>query len=473
MHLRTNHFLNCDRQQEIKQVEYNFLYFAGIFVAVAFFLLLLVCTAELMSNNQGAQFFKLGVGVFLISCICIFILIVIYTHKHSYWGVLFAGMTCDAVGMTFMCVVLLLCIYASPAARGFIFTLASLLSPMQDLGRLHAGSNVLPSLVVNDTSIRDGYATLTTFAQQTILNHQTSCTGRTFIVAKFSGMGMAALMHYYGVVLARALNEDKIFAWGDAACADFFGGNCRGLFLDEHTCLVTRDAIAEVVTDVTQLNGVPVPRVFADVLTELHPSMTGLQLRYWWRTQSVTYLMRFNPQTQAAINTMRADPAVHPVLGGVIPAQTINIQMRRGDKFDEMGIPPVQKYIARAEQLFNDMPFSYSRWVFITGDELESLEYAAQLAREKNWGAIYSIFPRMGKGFVMSKIKEFGWTINVTIANLMDLDMSKECSAWLGTRTSGWSRLFDEFRCTRVPKCQNIYIEIGSLPSGKYSLVEI
>jgi hypothetical protein len=459
-----------------KQSIFDFFYYAGILVASALVLLIMICSAELLSMSAGSRFFRVTIAVVSVLCFMVLMIVLIFTFKKHYWTVFLAGITCDVVGLCVLCIAMILCIYASPYARGLIFLIISYLSPMNDVGTLQSGTGILPSMVVNDSSLIQGYATLTLFAQTAILKHQSECNGKQFIVANFNGVGMAALMHYYGIVLARAMEENKIFAWGDTACSDFFGDNCRVFFMNEHNCIgnVTDPIkIAEFVTDVTTLVGVSVPSVFRDRLAIMHPSMTALQLKYWWRTQSATYLMRLNPQAQADINAMRADPAVHPVLSGVIPPQTINIQMRRGDKYDEMGIPSVQKYIDRAEQLFNDMPFSYSRWVFITGDELESLQYADQLARERNWGSIYSIFPRMGKGFVMSKIKEFGWNKNVTLANLMDLDMSKDCSAWIGTRTSGWSRLFDEFRCTKVPKCPNVYIEIGSLPSGKYSMIEI
>ena len=459
-------------EADSQRVKVNFCFFAGILIAATLLFVVIICLAELAGNHQGAFFFKLAVWVCSAGCVLVLVLVLMYTGNHEYWSILFAGMTCDITGLFIFSVALVLFVHASPYVRGVMFMIIQSLDPMHDIGQLQDGSGILPSLAVDDTSLRDGYATLTSFAQNTIQDHQTACHDAKFIVANFDGMGMSALMHFYGLVLAYAMDEGKIFAWGDTACADFLGGDCREFFMDEHGCpntLVTPDSITEIITDVSTIMHASVPAVFKNVMAVLHPSMTELQLKYWWKTQSVSYLMRLNQKTQAEVNMMRADPAVHPGLLGVMPAQTINIQMRRGDKYDEMSIPSVATYIERAAQLFNDMPFSYSRWIFLTGDELASLEYAAQLARNRNWGVIYSIYPRMEKGFVQSSMHKFGWTRNVTLTGLMDLDMAMDCAAWLGTRASGWSRLFDEFRCTKVPKCQNIYIEIGSLPSGHYA----
>lgn len=473
--MKTHGFLKGDagrKAMDRQFVNNNFCFFTGMLVTASLFFVVVICLAELGGNRQGVSFFKLAIGVCSVGCLIALLMVLIYAYNNDYWSIMCAGMTCDLAWLVVFSVALVLFVHASPYVRGIMFLIIQSLDPMHDIGQLQDGTGIVPSLVVDDTSLRNGYATLTSFAQQTIIDHQTACQGARFIVANFDGMGMSALMHFYALVLARAIDEGKVFAWGDTACADFFGGNCRDFFMDEHGCpsmSITPNTIAEVITDVSTVMHASVPKVFRDVMVVLHPSMTNLQLKYWWKTQAVSYLMRLNHKTQAEVNAMRADPAVHPGLLGVIPPHTINIQMRRGDKYDEMGIPPVSKYIDRAAQLFNDMPFSFSRWVFLTGDELASLEYAAQLARDMNWGVIYSIYPRMEKGFVQSGMRAFGWTRNVTLTGLMDLDMSMDCAAWLGTRASGWSRLFDEFRCTKVPKCHNIFIEIGSLPSGQYA----
>ena len=431
-------------------------------------LLLVICcgSVQMISNPNGAGVVRI---IVIVICVIVFVLLSLimkFVGEHDDWYVVVIIMVCNIMFLVSVVMLVIICVFASPYMRGIIFDIVYALSPAPELG--HTQSGVLPSLALNDTSLLDGYATLTAFAQKTLFYHQHTCTGKQFVIADLNGqLGLSSLMHYYGIVLGHALEEGKIFAWGDTACADFFGGNCRGFFMDEHGC-PDNLTIAEIVTDKSVVNGIFVPTMFRTVLAELHPSMTGSQLEYWWMTQARSYLMRFNSRTQADINYMRADPEVHPVWKGVIPPQTINIQMRRGDKYEEMHIPTVSEYIEKAAHLFNTMPLSYSRWIFVTGDELRAVEDAVQLAQERNWGAVYSIFPRMGKGFVLGKIKESGWTRNSTLYNLMDLDMAKDCAAWIGTRASGWSRLFDELRCTKVPKCQNIYIETGSVPSGRY-----
>lgn len=462
MNIKKGVGLKAGAQQKYDD-ECHFYYCAGIYITSALLLVIFVGLVQITRTpNSVVRMILIVVSV--LAFVLLFLLIRNYTAQHVDWKIMVIAMVCNMIFLFMVIVVILICIYASTYMRGIVFDIVHLLAPSR--GFAHVRSGVLPSLAINDTSLRDGYATLTAFAQQTLLDHQHACTGKQFIVADFNGqLGLSSLMHYYGIILGRALEEGKIFAWGDTACADFVGGNCREFFMDEHGCpqnLISSSTIADIVRDKSTVNGIFVPSVFKNVLAELHPSMTGYELEYWWMTQARSYLMRFNSRTQADINYMRADPAVHPVWKGVIPSQTINIQMRRGDKFDEMQIPAVSRYIEKAEQLFKNMPLSYSRWIFITGDELQAVEYAAELARERSWGVVYSMFPRMGKGFVLGKIKESGWTRNTTLYSLMDLDIAKDCAAWIGTRASGWSRLFDELRCTKVPKCQNVYIEAGS-----------
>ena len=474
MQLSTSHFtrnkkgvrLGADVEHKANNnMNCQVFYFTGMFITSALLLVMLFASVQMMGTPKGAGVVRMIVIVVsVLVFVLLFLLIRNVSVLHGDLKVMVLVMVCNIIFLFAVMVVILVCIFASPYMRGIIFDVVHSIAPSQEFQ--HVRSGVLPSLAINDTSLRDGYATLTAFAQQTLYDHQHKCTGKQFILADFNGqLGLSSLMHYYGIILGRALEENKIFAWGDSACADFVGGNCREFFMDEHGCpqnLISSSTIADIVVDKSTVNNIFVPSVFKNVLSELHPSMTGSELEYWWMTQARSYLMRFNIRTQADINYMRADPEVHPVWKGVIPSQTINIQMRRGDKYEEMHVPSVSRYIEKAEELFKSMPFSYSRWIFITGDELQAVEYAAQLARERSWGAVYSTFPRMGNGFVLGKIKESGWTRNTTLYSLMDLDIAKDCAAWIGTRASGWSRLFDELRCTKVPKCQNVYIEVGS-----------
>jgi hypothetical protein len=52
---------------------------------------------------------------------------------------------------------------------------------------------------------------------------------------------------------------------------------------------------------------------------------------------------------------------------------------------------------------------------------------------------------------------------NLLHLHLLQLYMSLEADAWVGTRGSNWNRLIDELRCVWVPKCPNPYVDVGDL----------
>ena len=63
---------------------------------------------------------------------------------------------------------------------------------------------------------------------------------------------------------------------------------------------------------------------------------------------------------------------------------------------------------------------------------------------------------------------DFFWDYNVTISVLMQLSMTSECDAWIGTRSSNWNRIIDMYRCARKYKCKQIFIEAGDTIQGHY-----
>jgi hypothetical protein len=54
------------------------------------------------------------------------------------------------------------------------------------------------------------------------------------------------------------------------------------------------------------------------------------------------------------------------------------------------------------------------------------------------------------------------------LGHLLQLLMSLEADAWVGTRGSNWNRLIDELRCVWVDKCPHAYLEVGGPVPGVY-----
>jgi hypothetical protein len=114
-------------------------------------------------------------------------------------------------------------------------------------------------------------------------------------------------------------------------------------------------------------------------------------------------------------------------------------------------------------------PLSYSRTLFITSDNLDSILEAKAYANSKGLPVLYSHdIPRMPHGNQADQVSTF-WTSEVTISVLMQLVMTSECAAWVGSRCSNWNRIIDMYRCVRVPqKCHGAFIEAGDTPPGFY-----
>jgi len=143
------------------------------------------------------------------------------------------------------------------------------------------------------------------------------------------------------------------------------------------------------------------------------------------------------------------------------------VNIRSGDKYTEAKPSKIERYIDEAEKIIIGQPLSFSRLLFITSDDLNAILEASAYAKSKNLQVIYSDVPRMKNGNQESQIDSF-WNFNVTVSVLMQLSMTSECDAWIGSRSSNWNRIIDIYRCTRVNKCQQIFVEVGDTAHGHY-----
>jgi hypothetical protein len=80
---------------------------------------------------------------------------------------------------------------------------------------------------------------------------------------------------------------------------------------------------------------------------------------------------------------------------------------------------------------------------------------------------VYSDIARMAHGHDQADVTSF-WNFNTTIAVLMELYLTSECDAWIGTRSSNWNRLIDIHRCVHARKCKQVFVETGDTVHGHY-----
>jgi hypothetical protein len=121
--------------------------------------------------------------------------------------------------------------------------------------------------------------------------------------------------------------------------------------------------------------------------------------------------------------------------------------------------------IINPQRLFDDLPLAFSRHVFITSDNLQSILELKAAAEHRQWTVGFSHVFRMHNGF---DFYSSNGNRSTTIELLMQLMMSLECEAWVGTRGSNWNRLMDELRCVWVDKCMQPFVEVGNIAQGSY-----
>ena len=341
---------------------------------------------------------------------------------------------------------------------GMVWSAALLFNP-----EFHDLEHTIGSAVVKwedrDGSIKHGSALLTHDTQRAIRVNQNRChSGRAvYRVQQFTG-GMGAELHFHTTVLALAIEHDALFAWGDRACTKY-RAHCRQLYEKEHGCSQEQLSFMHAV-DFTDWADIKAPMLFVVLLPA---SFTMAQIQYWWQTQAIGFLARFNSDTGKRIKALRG--RLHG--NNMSLSGAINVNIRGGDKISESRLSPVETFIDKAMELISAQPLSFSRTLFITSDSLHDILRAKVYANSKKLHVVYSDVPRMKAGNQQDMVDSF-WDYNITVSVLMQLSMTSECDAWIGTRSSSWNRVIDIYRCARAFKCKQMFVEAGDTVSGHY-----
>ena len=269
---------------------------------------------------------------------------------------------------------------------------------------------------------------------------------------------MGSELHFHANIMALAMEDGALFAWGEGACRKY-SPHCRTLYENEHNC--TPQQISKMKTQIfSDWSHIRFPSRFA---AQLPSTFTTAQKEYWWRSQAIGYLMRFNGNTQQKLKSMRSE--LH---GPEISLHgAINVNIRSGDKSLESRLSPTESFIDKALKLIESQPLAYTRTIYITSDNLIEILKAKAYANSKKLHVIYSEVPRMKNGHDANQVEHF-WNYNITLSVLMQLAITSECDAWIGTRSSNWNRIIDMRRCVVGKKCQHIFVEGGDTVPGHY-----
>ena len=227
----------------------------------------------------------------------------------------------------------------------------------------------------------------------------------------------------------------------------------------------------------TMTGGVPAP--LQGMLDAAAPGMTPAAQKYWWRAQSVAYLMRLNDATLAAVRQLRTDALMISLWpadasGGApltaaaaraipLPPGAIHAHVRHGDKYTEMALQGTERYTNASVALTLAQPFTLKRILYVS-TENPAVPGEAEVHLANQAFSVVSYKIRRSNTGPLTQIVDLGAANagQTTISHLQQMVMSMECDAWVGTRGSNWNRLLDELRCVWVDKCGLPFTEVGT-----------
>jgi hypothetical protein len=323
---------------------------------------------------------------------------------------------------------------------------------------------------------------LTRWTQSFIYNHQhpTTCNKDRLLISDGYMSGFGSEMHVIGTHLAYAIQSNLVLVLSPKSCVNFRTPSnctqgCSCMLRPLTNCGQEMDIFENLsiphIQNTNSYSDYLVPDVIVKKLKEVIPSMTEHQIKYWWRGQSVAYLMRFNDQTMDAIYNLRRKLDLHYITGGgsvpfPLPPGTISAHIRGGDKYYEMTLVSAREFVEAVKKMILSMPNSFSRVIFMSGDDQASIDEARKLTEEANMTFIYTRMPRPTGGHNINIASWRSSSAHDTsessfYGHLMQLFMNLEADAWVGTRGSNWNRLIDELRCIFVDKCQGMFVEVG------------
>ena len=249
---------------------------------------------------------------------------------------------------------------------------------------------------------------MTKAIQRLIHKHQnpepSTCASKKFFLgANLLGQGLGSALHVMGFWLAMAIHYDRIVLWHptEKHAGDYFvdTGCGRGENFSNMDCIFEplsstcgyEHVTAEnsVIPDPWsptpgfELNSYEGPPVAVKLLKDAYPhvefSLNGL--RIWWRAQSTAYVARLNRRTMNALRELRFDPHLHQ---GIIqndasrkmvhmpfplPAGTISMHVRHGDKHTEMRLIPFVEYVQKSETFVNQNPLYFRKIMFVSTED--------------------------------------------------------------------------------------------------------
>jgi len=351
----------------------------------------------------------------------------------------------------------------------------------------------------------------TAYAQRLIWDHQNpaSCNGAKYLIYHQQSSGVGSNLHLVGQALALALHLGRIFVlprW-DGGFQYMDSSHCPGAhtwecyFQSFSKCSPEGNSdVLEVDTwsmEVPGFNHIAVPAVFQEMIDRCSP-LKHSDSYYWWRAQSITYMVRFNARTRQVMDKYRSDILYVRKAGSceevkadpniLLQGGSMMAFVRHGDKGIEAHLYPWSDYYKEMDRLANgeqdirvlykevaetNETFEYDRQtyaprvMFVSSEDPAVVDSALELCKGspgKAWSIVYT---KMWRENVPEKDRlQANSVAKSTIEAFLNLELSLEADAWVCTLSSNWCRLIDELRMTIGRKASHPYISLtrGGFP---------
>ncbi|CAE7593019.1 set5, partial [Symbiodinium sp. CCMP2456] len=351
----------------------------------------------------------------------------------------------------------------------------------------------------------------TALAQQMIWDHQhprRDCRDVKILIFRTGPGGIGSMLHQLGQALALAMELDRVLVvpvkdtllqyYDKRFCPGAHSWQCWlqeiGLCADVHGDVMK--------VDNTQTSR-PVPARFHEMLAQ-SPIKKDFWV-YWWRAQSITYLLRFQERTRHAIDKLRSESLVscgqHANSSGVLAAGSMATFVRHGLKKQERVVEhDLGDYVREMQRLAagrqdlrilhrevaeSNASFQYpaesfaARNIFVSTDDPAVIKATRKLCK-RGWNVTYVEKKRANYDPWMH-LRPGKAARTEVLSAFMNLELALESDAWVCTLSSNWCRLIDELRMTAAAKAsqpflnleKGLFVHVSNLAGEELCSVEV